>query len=76
MPIRPLLEGGSFSPEDVTSLANAFEEALSNLGLVNRNDPVVLMVAKRIIELAQEGERDQTRLRDMVVQWFKSVRPR
>jgi hypothetical protein len=68
MPIRPLLQEGSFSPEDVTLLATAFEETLTALGLVARNDPAVIMVAKRIIDLAKDGERSPTRLRDRAVQ--------
>jgi hypothetical protein len=73
MPIRPLLHGGSFSPEDITSLAVAFEDTLSALGLVNRKeDPAVLMVAHRIIELARGGERDPARLRDRAVQSFSN----
>jgi hypothetical protein len=71
MPIRPLLESSSFSPEDITSLVTAFEGTLSALGLVNRNDPAVLMVAKRIIDLAQQGERDPTRLQDYVLNFFR-----
>jgi len=39
----------------------AFEEALSELKL---EDPATLLVAKRIIALAQQGERDPIRLRD------------
>jgi hypothetical protein len=72
VPIRPLLQDGSFSPDDVTALATAFEDSLSALGLVDRNDPAVLMIAKRIIELAKHGERNQTRLRDYVVNQFQA----
>jgi len=56
MPIRPLLQEGSFSPEDITLLVTAFEDALTALGLVDRNDPAALLVAKRIIQVAQQRE--------------------
>jgi hypothetical protein len=72
MPIRPLLQGGVFLPEDITALTTAFEDSLSALGLVDRNDPTVLMVAKRIIELAKHGERNPTRLRDYVLNHFQA----
>jgi hypothetical protein len=72
MPIRPLLQGGVFSPEDITALTTAFEDTLSVLGLVDRNDPAVLTVAKRIIELAKHGERNPTRLRNFVVSQFQA----
>ncbi len=63
MPIRPFLEHNhSFGPEDIVSFSAAFETALSKLGLVDRNDPAALAVAKLIIELAKEGERDPERL--------------
>jgi hypothetical protein len=45
-------------------LVGAFEEALRELRLMDRKDPATLLVAKRIIELAQKGERDPTRLRE------------
>jgi hypothetical protein len=72
MPIHSLLRDGVFSPEDITALTTAFEETLSALGLVDRNDPVVTMVAKRIIELAKYGERKPTRLRNFVVSQFQA----
>jgi hypothetical protein len=74
MPIRPLLQGGSFSPEDVTSLVAAFEDTLSALGLVNRKDPAVLIVARRILDLARDGERNPA-LRDRAVQSFSNHAP-
>ena len=58
MPIRPLLEGGSFSPEEVAALAAAFEDCLLALRLADRSDPAVTVVAKRVIDLAQGGTRD------------------
>ena len=70
MPIRPLLASGSFSPEDVTLLCAAFDDCLSQLCLVDRNDPTVIMVAKRVISLAQAGQRDPVLLRDQVVKSF------
>jgi len=65
MPIRRLLEADhAFGPDDIRILTDAFEDALKRLGLVDRDDPATLIVAKRIIELAKQGERDPARLRD------------
>jgi hypothetical protein len=62
VPIRPFLQHDhSFGPEDIESLSMAFEAALRKLG-VARDDPVTTEVAKLIIELAKEGERDPERL--------------
>jgi hypothetical protein len=74
MPIRPLLEaeGEAFGPEDVQALVSAFEAALEALRLVDRRDPAVLMVARRVIALAKEGSRDAIVLRDRVVSAFRN----
>jgi hypothetical protein len=53
-----------FGPEDIAGLTTAFEAALSKLGLVDRNDPTTLTLAKLIIELATAGEREPQRLCD------------
>ena len=68
MPIQQLLaQQSSFGPEEVKVLLRAFEEALRELRLVERTDPATLLVAKRIIALAQQGERDPIRLREGAV---------
>jgi hypothetical protein len=67
MPIHRLLQQQAFEPEDIQVLSSAFEEALRELGLVDRTDPATQLVAKRIIELAQRGERDPMRLRQGAV---------
>ena len=63
MPIRVLLHGDVwFAPEDIAVLTAAFELALSKLELTDRQDPLAVVLAKFIIELAKEGERDPSRL--------------
>ena len=72
MPIRPLLFGsGVFSPEEIAIIATAFEDTLRALGLVNRKDPAVTIVAKRMIQLASGGEHDPIVLRDAVLKSFR-----
>ena len=63
-------EQEAFGPDAIAVLAVALEDALRQLRLVDRNDPAVTMVAKRIIELAKRGERDPVRLRDQTVRSF------
>ena len=74
MPIRTLLDDGAeaFWPEDVQAIVSAFEGALNALGLVDRTDPAVLMVAQRVVYFAKEGERDPIVLRDRVLKSFKN----
>ena len=46
----------------IASMSAGFTAALSKLELVDRDDPITMAVAKLIIELAKEGERDPARL--------------
>lgn len=71
VPIRPLLRDGHFTPEDINVLTAVFEDALADLRLVDRKDPAVTLVAKRIIALARQGERDQATLRAAVLKSFR-----
>jgi hypothetical protein len=67
VPIREILKaeyGPVFEPEDVASLTAAFDAALSKLRLVDRKDPITMTVAKLIIQLAKDGERDPKKLCD------------
>ena len=57
-----------FEPESITAMMTAFEATLRTLGLVDRTGPASEIVAKKVIELAQLGERDPIRLRDRAVQ--------
>jgi hypothetical protein len=73
MPIRPLLFGsGVFTPEEIAVIATAFEDTLNALGLINRQDPAVTMVARRMFELARGGEHDPILLRDAVLKSFRN----
>ena len=73
MPIRRFLEANrSFGPGGIEVLVQAFEDALRELQLNDREDPVTLTVAKRIIELANQGERDPVRLRDRALESLRS----
>ena len=75
MPIRTFLEHDhSFGPEDIANLSAAFEAARSKLGLVDRTDLATLAIAKLIIELAKEGERDPERLCALALKHIK-IRP-
>ena len=73
MPIAKFLVGSAFGPEDVKVLCAAFEDALQALGLVDRSDPAVEMIAHRIITLAKQGERDPRRLCDAALQSIRGA---
>lgn len=63
MPIYRLLQGSAFQPEHIAVMSAAFEDVCRDLRLAERDDPLRDMVAKAIIECAQQGERDIIRLR-------------
>lgn len=77
MPISPFLANTSFDPETVETLSAAFEEAWERLKrsgstlsrpAYERGAREVL--AKRIIEMAQGGERDRQRLTDAAMAYL------
>lgn len=67
-PIYPLFQSQAFGPELIAAMSAAFEDTLRGLQLSNRNDPLTTMIAKKIIEIAQTGERDPQRIRQTVLQ--------
>jgi len=48
-------------------MADAFEDILQDLGLTNRDDPLCEMIAKKIIELGQQGLRNPQLLRQFAL---------
>jgi hypothetical protein len=71
MPIYELLKRQeSFEPAQVAMLYTIFEEVLQTIGLVDRQDPMTEMVAKKLIGIATAGVLDPDRLKHLVVQAF------
>ena len=62
MAIYRLLKFSAFDPEEIACMTAAYEDALRVLQLANRQDPITELVAKKIIDVAQLGERDPKRL--------------
>jgi hypothetical protein len=54
-------DGGVFDPEDIAVMGTAFDRLVVDLKLVKRDDPLVTMLAKLVIELVRNGERDPTK---------------
>ena len=72
---RLLDEQGVFQPEQVAVMGDVFEEVLKTLCLVDRQDPLVDMIARKIIELALTGVRDRVRLMQMTLEAFDGKPP-
>jgi hypothetical protein len=60
-------DGGVFGPEDIVVMATAFDRLLADYKLVDRNDPIVTMLAKLVIEIVRNGGRDPERIRQEVL---------
>jgi hypothetical protein len=72
MPIRQLLDNAVFNPEEILVLRDVFEDTLRTMKLTDRSDPATMLVAKKIIELATQGERDPVRLRRAAINAFSA----
>lgn len=64
MAIYRLIAKGSFGPEEIRSMTAAYEAALIDLGLVDRDDPITEIVATAIVTVTSMGERDPTIIKD------------
>ncbi|OKO87557.1 hypothetical protein AC629_13450 [Bradyrhizobium sp. NAS80.1] len=51
MPIRRLLRDSKLTPQEIDRLDEAYAFALRSLDLVDRNDPLTEIVARKIIEI-------------------------
>ena len=62
MPIKALLADTSFDPEAVRLLGQAFDHACGEIHANGQPSLIREIIAKRIIELASDGERDPIKL--------------
>jgi hypothetical protein len=68
MPIQLIIcNDHAFTPEETGVLVGAFEDVLHLLRLTDRDDPVTMLVARTIVDLAKAGERDRSKLRDVAL---------
>jgi hypothetical protein len=58
MPIYRLLQNMPMGPEEISRLTTAYEQALRTIGIVDRDDPLAELLARKIIEIAQTGVRE------------------
>jgi hypothetical protein len=75
MPLREILKGGVFESKHVEAMAQAFEAVRSEFKLTKRDDPLRDLVARKVIECAQRGERDPERLARLVLSALQKLPP-
>jgi hypothetical protein len=76
MPITPYLDNEHVDPEIKRIMGIAFEMTCAALHLTDRANPVVAIVANRIIELAKSGEHAPDRLCERVLADLSKPPPR
>ena len=67
MVIYRLLQNSPMGPEEIKVLTEAYEQTLRRLCLVDRDDPITAIIAKKIIEMGQRGVRDAQQLADLAI---------
>ena len=72
MPINRMFREGKIKPEDVERLDRAFSSTLSVLGLVDRNDPICEIVARKIIEIDATGTHDPKEIATVAIAQLRS----
>jgi len=67
MPINRLLSDSKLDADEIYNLNLAFKRALRLLHLVDRNDPLAEIVARKIIEVGATGVRDAKQIAEIAV---------
>jgi hypothetical protein len=70
MPINRLLREGKIKPEEVERLNRAFTFTLDRLNLVDRNDPVCEIVARKVIDIDAAGTHDPKEIAELAAKQF------
>lgn len=71
MPITRYLREAAFDPKAIEAMSAAFESACVSLQLLDRDDPLTEIVARKVIEIAGAGERDPERICELVLLGLK-----
>ena len=58
MAIYKLIANGAFGPDEINVMTEAYEGALIDLDIPNRNDPITELIAKSILNVTATGERN------------------
>jgi hypothetical protein len=74
MAIYRLIANGSFGPEEIKAMTAAYEAALVDLGLVDRDDPITEIVATAIVSITSRGERDPVTIKDRALNALEARR--
>jgi hypothetical protein len=64
MAIYRLIAIGTFGPDEIKAMVAAYEGALADLRLTDRDDPITELIAKSIVNVTATGERDPENIKE------------
>jgi hypothetical protein len=67
MAIYRLIANGSFGPDEIKVMTAAYEDALIDLRVANRDDPITELLAKAIVNVTATGERDPILVKERAI---------
>ena len=67
MAIYRLFQNSPLGPEEISRLSESYERTLRTLSLVDRNDPLTEMIAKKIIEIGQTGVKEPAQISQLAI---------
>ena len=67
MAIYRLIANGSFGPQEIEVMSAAYESALIDLGITNRDDLATELIAKSIVNVISTGERNPELIKERAI---------
>ena len=67
MAIYRLIANGSFGPDEIAAMTAAYEHALIDLRLTDRDDPITELIARSIVNVTATGERDPSAIKERAI---------
>jgi hypothetical protein len=71
MAIYKLIANGSFGPDEIEVMKSAYEAALIEVDVIDRDDPITELIAKSIVNVTATGERDPRQVMETRLECFR-----
>ena len=71
--VAPIFQDAAFGPEVTQAMAAAFDKACQSIKAHPQEIPLKDALARRIIELARQGEHDPVRLSELALKALKNI---
>jgi hypothetical protein len=75
VPIEMLKNQRFLEPEETAVLSEVFDDVVKRLRIVDRQDVLTTLIARKLVELARAGERDPRRLKQKNSESFRGDKP-